>query len=124
MYDLTNVIVVDGVRVVTHSFGAGEPLVMFNRFRGTMDESHPSFCGEQGWLVRAAEENRGAAEVVQESRLLDPVAVNVQLTPNTDVRIIPEEQAAGPFAFWAKRDSQPRILDGPFHPGNTERTYL
>ncbi len=34
----TEFIVVDGVRVATRNFGAGEPLVLLNRVRGTMDE--------------------------------------------------------------------------------------
>jgi len=34
----TEFIVVDGVRVATRTFGAGEPLLLPNRFRGTMDD--------------------------------------------------------------------------------------
>jgi pimeloyl-ACP methyl ester carboxylesterase len=38
---VTDFKVVDGVRVAMRSFGAGDPLVLLNRFRGTMDNWDP-----------------------------------------------------------------------------------
>lgn len=38
----TEFIVVNGIRVATRSFGAGDPLVLLNRFRGTMDNWDPA----------------------------------------------------------------------------------
>jgi len=38
----TEFIEVDGVRVATRSVGAGEPLVLLHRFRGTMDDWDPA----------------------------------------------------------------------------------
>src|SRR5262245_11157155 len=38
----TRFIEVDGVRVGTRSYGVGSPLVMLNRFRGTMDNWDPA----------------------------------------------------------------------------------
>lgn len=40
----TEFIVVNGIRVATRSFGAGDPLVLLNRFRGTMDNWDPALA--------------------------------------------------------------------------------
>ena len=34
----TTEFIVDGMRVATRTFGAGEPLLLPNRFRGTVDD--------------------------------------------------------------------------------------
>jgi pimeloyl-ACP methyl ester carboxylesterase len=39
----TEVIVVNGVPVTTRSAGSGDPLILLNRFRGTIDTWDPAF---------------------------------------------------------------------------------